>query len=369
MYITIAVLRETQPHEQRVAMVPSVADVLINGLGAKVQIQSGAGEATDHPDSAFGHVEAIEDRISLVRHADVVLAVHAPALEVIDAMKEGAILISFIYAALDPAILQHLIARKITCFAMERIPDIPRARPMNALASQAAIAGYRSVLLGAMHLSRSLPELTTAAGVIGPARVLVLGLGVAGLEAIATAKRMGAVVEGYDGSPEIRSRASAMGVAVIDDWIQISECSGRPYELSAEEWTRVDDILTWHVHQADLIITTAAIPGHSSPRPINKKQIDGMKAGSVIVDLSADCGGNCRSSLPGDITRIGRVTIVAPLHVASQVAADASNLYAMNLYHLLALMMKDQVIAIDWNDEILAKAVISHAGEERNGGW
>jgi hypothetical protein len=203
MYVNVAVLKETHPHERRVALVPSVADKLIK-LGAKLHMQSGAADAVKLTDVAFKNVAFIADRKELVGDADVVLAVQPPALDVIDAMKEGAILISFVYANKEPALVERLLDKKITCFAMERVPRITRAQSMDALSSQSALAGYYAVQLGGTHLARILPKITTAAGAIGPAKVLVMGLGVAGLEAIATARRLGAIVEGYDAGRDIR---------------------------------------------------------------------------------------------------------------------------------------------------------------------
>ena len=286
-----------------------------------------------------------------------------PALDVIDAMKEGAILMSFIYANKEPALVQHLLAKKITCFAMERVPRITRAQAMDALSSQSALAGYYAVQLGATYLARILPKITTAAGVIGPAKVLVMGLGVAGLEALATAHRLGAVVEGYDVRPETEEQALSLGATFVKTGVDARGEGGYARELSAEEKEKVAAVLTEHIQQADLIITTAAIPGRPSPKLIGKKQVAGMKAGAVIVDLSAEGGGNCENTQPGETAQIGQVTIVAPLNVPSLLGEDASELYAKNQYNLLALMLKDNVIKLDWDDEILAKTALTHAGE------
>jgi NAD(P) transhydrogenase subunit alpha len=263
-------------------------------------------------------------------------------------------------------LVQHLLDKKITCFAMERVPRITRAQAMDALSSQSALAGYYAVQLGTTHLARILPKLTTAAGAIGPAKVLVMGLGVAGLEAIATAHRLGAVVEGYDVRPETQEQALSLGAKFVETGVDARGKGGYARELTAEEKSRVAAVLTQHIQAADLIITTAAIPGRPSPKLISKKQVAGMKAGAVIVDLSAEGGGNCEDTQPGETTQIGMVTIVAPLNVPSLLGEDASELYAKNQYNLLALMMKDNVIKIDWDDEILAKTVLTHAGELRD---
>ena len=364
MYINIAVLKETQPHERRVALVPVVAAKLVK-LGAKLHMQSGAGDAIKLTDAAFTDVVFMEDRKELVKDADVVLAVQPPALEVVGAMKEGAILVSFIYAGKEPALVQRLLDRKITCFAMERVPRITRAQAMDALSSQSALAGYYAVQLGATHLARILPKITTAAGAIGPAKVLVMGLGVAGLEAIATAHRLGAEVEGYDVRPETEEQALSLGAKFVETGVDARGKGGYARELSAEEKTKVAAVLTQHIQNADLIITTAAIPGKPSPKLISHAQVAGMKAGAVIVDLSAEGGGNCEDTRPGETAQIGQVTIVAPLNVPSLLGEDASELYAKNQYNLLALMMKDNVIQIDWSDEVLAGTVLTHAGENK----
>src|ERR1700733_12286791 len=365
MYVDVAVLKETQPHERRVALVPSVVPRLIK-LGAKLHMQIGAGDAVRLIDTAFKDVTFISDRIALVRDADVVLAVQPPALDIVHHMKEGAILISFIYANREPALVQLLLDKKITCFAMERVPRITRAQAMDALSSQSALAGYYAVQLGATHLARILPKITTAAGAIGPAKVLVMGLGVAGLEAIATAHRLGAVVEGYDVRPETQEQALSLGAKFVETGVDARGKGGYARELTAEEKSKVTAVLTRHVQQADLIITTAAIPGRPSPKLISKTQVAGMKAGAVIVDLSAEGGGNCEDTQPGETTRIGQVTIVAPLNVASLLGEDASELYANNQYNLLVLMMKENVIRIDWDDEVLAETVLTHAGDRKD---
>jgi NAD(P) transhydrogenase subunit alpha len=255
-----------------------------------------------------------------------------------------------------------LLDKKITCFAMERVPRISRAQSMDALSSQSALAGYYAVQLGATHLMRVLPKITTAAGAIGPAKVLVMGLGVAGLEAIATAHRLGAVVEGYDVRPETQGQALSLGATFVDTGIDATGQGGYARELTAEEKAKVADVLTKHIQQADLVITTAAIPGKASPKLISKAQVAGMKAGAVIVDLSAEGGGNCEDTVPGETTTVGLVTIVAPLNVPSLLGEDASVLYAKNQYNLLALMLKDNIITIDWTDEVLAGTALTHAG-------
>jgi H+-translocating NAD(P) transhydrogenase subunit alpha len=365
MPIKIAVLKETRPDEQRVAMVPSVVEKLIK-MGVEVEIQASAGDAVKLPDSAFKQVAVVADVKSLVGEADIVLGVQAPALETVVAMKKGAILISFIYAQKEPALIQLLQDKTITCFAMELIPRITRAQAMDALSSQAALSGYYSVLLGATHLARILPRMTTAVGALRPATVLVMGLGVAGLQALATAHRLGAVVEGYDVRPETREEAASLGAKFVDTGVDARGEGGYARELTPDEKDKVAAVLTRHIQQADLIITTASVPGRPSPKLISKAQVDGMKSGAVIVDLAAEGGGNCEYTKPGETTRVGQVTIVAPMNVPSLLGEHASELYAKNLLNLLELIIKDGQVKLDWDDEVLAKTALTYAGQIKN---
>ncbi len=361
MYVNVAVLRETAPHERRVALVPSITAGLVK-LGAKLHMQTGAGDASSFPDESYKDVVFIAERAALLAEADVVLAVQPPAFDVIDAMKEGAILMCFVYAEHENPLVKRMLEKKITCFAMERIPRITRAQSMDALSSQSALAGYYAVELGATHLARVLPKITTAAGAIGPAHVLVMGLGVAGLEAVATAHRLGAVVEGYDVRPATAEQVQSLGATFVDTGVDAQGKGGYARELTPEEKTKVAAVLTKHIQQSDLIITTAAIPGKPSPKLISSAQVKGMKAGSVIVDLSAEGGGNCDDTVPGQTTQVGLVTIVAPLNVPSLLAQDASELYAKNLFELLKLMLKENIITVDWTDEVILGTALTHDG-------
>jgi NAD(P) transhydrogenase subunit alpha len=362
MYVNVAVLKETAPHERRVALVPSVTAGLVK-LGAKLHMQTGAGDASSFPDESYQDVVFIPDRATLLAEADVVLAVQAPALDVVDAMKEGAILICFVYAEQQHPLVKRMLEKKITCFAMERIPRITRAQSMDALSSQSALAGYYAVELGATHLARVLPKITTAAGAIGPAHVLVMGLGVAGLEAVATAHRLGAVVEGYDVRPDTEEQVLSLGATFVETGVNAQGTGGYARELTPEEKTKVAAVLTKHIQQSDLIVTTAAIPGKPSPKLISSAQVRGMKAGSVIVDLSAEGGGNCDDTVPGQTAQVAWVTIVAPLNVPSLLAQDASELYSKNQYELLKLMLKANIVTVDWTDEVIEATALTHDGK------
>jgi NAD(P) transhydrogenase subunit alpha len=356
------VLKETRPHERRVALVPGIVAKLTR-LGAKLHMESGAALSIKLPDAAFADVAFHTDRHALVAEADVVLAVQPPALDVIDAMKPGAILVSFIYAGHDPALVERLIAQRITCFAMERIPRITRAQAMDALSSQSALAGYYAIQLGSTELGRVLPKITSAAGAIGPAKVLIMGLGVAGLEAAATAHRLGAVVEGYDVRPETAEQMASLGCTFVTTGIDARGKGGYARELTEDEAAKTAQILTKHIQQSDLIVTTAAIPGRPSPKLISHAQVAGMKPGAVIVDISTEGGGNCEDTRPGRTIEIGGVTIMAPLNVPSLVARDASELYARNLEQFLALFVKDNIVTLDWSDAVLAGTVLTHDGK------
>jgi NAD(P) transhydrogenase subunit alpha len=361
MSVKVAVLKEIRPHERRVALMPSVTPRLIK-LGAVLSMQTGAAESIQLHDAAFKDVVFTADRKTLISDADVVLGVQPPALEDVDAMKEGAILISFIYANQQAKLVQRLLERKITCFAMERVPRITRAQAMDALSSQSVLTGYYAVQLGVTLLGRILPRLTTAAGAVGPAHVFVMGLGVAGLQAIATAHRLGAVVEGYDVRPETAEQARSLGATFVDTGVDARGPGGYARELSAEEQQRVSTVLDNHLQRADLVITTAAIPGRESPKLISHAQILTMKAGAVIVDLAAEGGGNCADTQPGETVQVGPVRIMAPLNVPSLIGEDASELYAKNQYNLLALILKNGAITLNWDDEVIAKTVLTHAG-------
>jgi len=365
MPVKIAVLKETRPNERRVAMVPAVADKLAK-LGAELHMQSEAGLAVKLPDSAFKNVTFAANPQGLVSDADIVLSVQPPSIDVVNAMKEGAILISFVYAHKEAELTKLLRDKKITSFAMELVPRITRAQAMDALSSQAALAGYYGALLGATSIARMMPMTTFATGSIRPGTVLVMGVGVAGLSAIATARRIGAKVEGYDVRPEVKEQVESLGAKFIDTGVDARGTGGYARELTDEEKAKIASVVTKHIQAADIIITTAAIPGRPSPKLISKAQVDGMKSGAVIIDLAAEGGGNTEYTVPGETVQIGQVTIVAPINVPSLLGEHASELYAKNQYNLIELFLKDQAINIDWSDEVLAKSALTHAGESKN---
>ena len=361
MPIKVAVLFERRAHEKRVAMVPAVADKLAK-LGCSISMLTGAGLGSMLPDSAYTSVDIAATEQHLLADADIVLAVQAPTEAEINLLRPGTLLLSFIYPHKEPALTRLLRDKQITCFAMEQVPRISRAQAMDALSSQAALAGYYAALMGATKLARILPMMTTAVGSIRPARCLVMGLGVAGLQALATARRLGAITEGYDVRPETKEQAESLGAKFVDTGVDARGEGGYAPELTPEEKDNIAAVVTKHIQQADIVITTAAIPGRPSPKLISKAQVDGMKLGAVIIDLAAEGGGNCEYSVPGETIQQGQITIAAPLNVPSMLAEHASELYAKNLLNLLQLCINDGAITLNWDDEVLAKTVLTHAG-------
>jgi proton-translocating NAD(P)+ transhydrogenase subunit alpha len=364
MTINISILKESKDGEKRVAMVPSVA-ARLGRLGATLSLQSGAGEAATFVDRAYANATIVADPVQLVSNADIVLAVQPPSLSVVQAMKPGSALISFIYGANSPELVAALQERKVPALAVEMIPRISRAQSMDALSSQAALSGYYAPLLGAVHMPRIVPMMTTAVGSLRAATVLVMGLGVAGLSALATARRLGAITEAYDVRPETKEQAQSLGAKFVDTGVDARGEGGYARELTADEKERVQKAISQHVAQADLIITTAAVPGRRAPTLISKAQISAMKPGAVIVDLAAESGGNCEGTKPGEAVVLGPATILAPLNIPSALAQHASELYAKNLLNLVTLIVKDGALSLDFEDEVVAGIALTHAGELR----
>jgi len=361
MTFTVAVMKEEQAGERRVAMVPALLPKLAK-LGAQLRLQAGAGSGSRLDDAAYAGATVLADAQEVVAGADLVLAVQAPSLQTLAAMRPGSMLVAMLYPAKAPGLLDLLCERRITAFAMETVPRISRAQALDVLSSQAALAGYYAPLLGAVHLPRILPMMTTAVGSLRAARVLVMGLGVAGLQALATAHRLGAITEGYDVRPETREQAQSVGAKFVDTGIDARGEGGYARELTAYERAKAAAVLTQHIQQADMIVTTANVPGRTAPILIDRTQIAGMKPGAVIVDLAADSGGNCEGSVPGQTVEVGPVTIVAPFNVPSALAQHASELYAKNLLNLLELLVRDGALAPDFDDEVVAGTLLTRDG-------
>jgi NAD(P) transhydrogenase subunit alpha len=281
-------------------------------------------------------------------------------------MKEGAILIGLLAPHADPARVDTLVAKKITAFPLEKLPRTTRAQAMDVLSSQAGMAGYKAVLIAAQLAPRFFPMLTTAAGTIRPSKVLIVGAGVAGLQAIATARRLGAQVEGFDVRPETREQIESLGGKFLDLGVSAKGEGGYARELTAEERAEQQRRLGEHLKNIDVIVTTAAVPGRPAPKIISAAMVAGMKPGSVIVDLAAETGGNCELTRPGETFDSGGVAIAGPLNLASMGALHASEMYARNVFNFLALMIdKEGALKLDWDDELIAKTCLAHAGEKK----
>ncbi len=360
MTIRVGVPKESRTGEQRVALVPDVVKKL-NAMGVSVSLASGAGELAGHGDADYA-ADIVQDDAALLGSADIVLTVNPLQAAQIEKLKDGAILIGYLNPWGDLARFTRLKQKNISAFSMELIPRISRAQAMDALSSQASIAGYKAVLIASTLLGKFFPMLTTAAGTVRPSKVLVIGAGVAGLQAIATARRLGAIVEGYDVRAAVKDQVESLGAKFVDIDIKAEGAGGYARELTAEEKAQQQAILARHVAAADVLITTAAIPGRPSPKIISREMVEGMKGGSVIVDLAAEGGGNCELTQAGETILHNRVKIHGPVNVPSTVSGHASELYAKNLLNLLGLLIKDGQIHIDLEDQILKDSLITHGG-------
>lgn len=361
MALVIGALRETAAGETRSALVPEVAKKLA-ALGVTICAEQGLAEAARIPDSRFENVEFL-GREEVVNRADVLIAVNPPPLEVASGLRENAVLIGLLQPHRSDELVALMRDRKITSFAMELVPRISRAQSMDALSSQAAVAGYRAVLIAATQLDKFFPMLTTAAGTIRPAKVLIIGAGVAGLQAIATAKRLGAIVEGYDVRSATREQVQSLGAKFVDTGISAEGSGGYARELTDEEKAKQAGILADHIAAADVVITTAAIPGRTAPRIIDAETVARMQPGSVIVDLAAESGGNCALTKAGETVETGGVRVVGPVNLPAALGRHASEMYAKNIFNLLSPAISEGNLAIDWEDEVFAGSVLTHDGQ------
>jgi len=365
MPICVVVPNETVAGERRVALVPNVAEQL-SKQGLEIRIENGAGAAAFYLDSDYTMAQLSDDRAGLFAAADILLTVQPLDRVSIEQLREGATVIGFLHPHKNPECIALMRDRNITSFAMELVPRISRAQGMDALSSQASITGYKGALMAATRTARFFPMLTTAAGTIRPAKVLVIGVGVAGLQAIATARRLGAIVEAYDVRPETREQVESLGAKFVDVKVKAEGSGGYARELSEDEKKQEMAVLTEHVIQADAIIATAAVPGRKAPCIISAAMVDEMKHGAVIIDLAAESGGNCELTVPGEAFGHERVMIYGPLNVPAMLPVHASEMYAKNLFNFLSLLIKDGKLEPDWEDEILAASVVTHKGEIRH---
>ena len=364
MAVTVAFVAETAAGERRAALSPETCKKLL-ARQARVLLEAGAGRSAGFPDDAYAGAEFAE-RDKVLAEADVVLCVQPPPAVDIARMQRGALLVGLLAAHADPSRVPALAAAGVTGFSLERLPRTTRAQAMDVLSSQAGMAGYKAVLIAAQLAPRFFPMLTTAAGTIRPSKVLIVGAGVAGLQAIATARRLGAQVEGFDVRPETREQIESLGGKFLDLGVSAAGEGGYARELDAEERAEQQRRLGEHLKSVDVIVTTAAVPGRPAPKILTAAMVAGMKPGSVVVDLAAETGGNCELTRPGEQVETNGVVVAGPLNLASMGALHASEMYARNLLNFLDLSLaKDGVLALDWNDELVAKSCIAHDGQAR----
>ena len=362
----IAVPREIVPGERRVALTPDATAVLVKA-GLEVLVEAGAGVGAFHADPAFEKAGAriVPDAATLYGQADVVLKVQKPSLDEVDRLREGAVLVAFLQALGSPDLVQRLAARRITSFGMEGVPRISRAQKMDALSSQANLAGYKAVLIAAASLAKFFPMLMTAAGTIFAARVLVIGAGVAGLQAIATARRLGAQVWGYDVRAAVKEQVESLGAKFLEFDLGIADAEdkgGYAKALSADAARRQQEMLAERTKDFDVVVTTALVPGRPAPRLVTKETVAGMRPGSVIVDLAAEAGGNCELTEADAVVVKHGVTVHGPTNLPATMPVHASQLYARNVTELLNEFVKKGELALDLDDEVIKGTCVTHDG-------
>jgi len=363
--VKVGVIKETTAGERRVAVVPDTVSKLI-GAKLEVAVQAGAGSQAFFSDDAYQKAGAsvVPDAKRLINDADALLKVQPPTLDEVAALKPGAILISFLQPSSNAEVVKALARQRATAFSLELVPRISRAQSMDALSSQAGVSGYKSVILAANHLGKFFPLLITAAGTVTPARVLVLGAGVAGLQAIATARRLGAVVEAYDVRPAVKDEVKSLGATFVELPLQAQEGQGGYAAQQSEEFLRRQrELIGDHVASSDVVITTAAVPGRRAPILVTGEMVARMRPGSVIVDLAADTGGNVDVTKPGEVINVNGVTVDGSRNLASTLPIHASQLFSRNVSTLLLSMVKDGQAAIDFSDEIIKGCCLTNNGE------
>ncbi|MGQ9511477.1 MAG: NAD(P) transhydrogenase subunit alpha [Thermaceae bacterium] len=365
--VVVAVPKEKAPGERRVALVPEVVSRLVKE-GLEVRVEKGAGEGAYHSDQAYQEAGArVVGREDLLKGAQVLFTVQPPEPDLIAALEKGALVVGFTYAYRNPDRVKALLDRGVDVLAMELIPRITRAQSMDALSSQATVAGYLAALHAARLSPRFFPMLTTAAGTIRPAKVMVMGVGVAGLMAIATAKRLGAQVFAYDVRKAALEQALSLGAKPVELPISAEGEGGYARELTEEEKRIQHEALREHVAGMDVVITTAQVPGRRAPILLTEDMMDRLPPGSVVVDLAAESGGNCVLTKPGEVVEVKGVRIYGPLNLPSELSVHASEMYAKNLYNLSKLLFREGEYRPDWEDEILKGALLVKDGQVVHG--
>jgi NAD(P) transhydrogenase subunit alpha len=361
MPITVAALRETAAGERRVAITPEMAKKL-RSKGLRVLLEHDAGRAAGFPDGTYADGE-FADAAAVLAQADLLACVLPPDGAAFGRLREGAVVVGQLRPYGADARLAALSARKLTAFALELLPRTTRAQAMDVLSSQAAVSGYRAMLIAAEACPKFFPMLTTAAGTIRPSKVLVIGAGVAGLQAIATARRLGAQIEGYDVRPETREQVESLGAKFLDLGVSAAGSGGYARELSAEERAAQQQALAEHLKSFDVVVSTAAVPGRPAPKILSQAMVEGMKPGALIVDLAAESGGNCALTRPGERVAHGGVTILGPLNLPAGAPLHASEMYARNVHHFVELLVRDDALQPDFDDELIAKSCLVRGGE------
>ena len=365
--MNVVVLREKQPGEARVALMPdSVRKLVASRVAVHVETGAGLGAARTDRDYEEAGARISSDRAGLLGATDILAAVNRPSTVDLERIKSGAVVIGFLRPLDEPAALLPALQKNLTTFAVELIPRVTRAQAMDALSSMATVVGYKAVLLGAARIPRMFPLLMTAAGTVPPARVLVLGAGVAGLQAIATARRLGAVVEAYDVRAAAGEQVLSLGGAFLKvdlGGIKTEDAGGYAIELSEEAMNRGRELIAEHARAADVVITAAQVPGKRAPLLLTEEAVRRMKRGSVVIDLSASTGGNCALSEPDKEIESGGVTILAPLNLAATIPVHSSQLYSRNLTAFLGLLIKDGELQIDMQDNVVGPSCITHQGQ------
>ena len=361
MSLTIGVLKETVSGETRVALTPEIAKKFIS-LKANVIMERGAGELSNQIDGDYDGVE-FTDRNQVLKKCDLLLTVQPISPEDSNELNQSSYVVGMVFGHLNKKTVQSLLNKKHTSFAMELMPRISRAQSMDVLSSQAAASGYQAVLIAASTLDKFFPMLTTAAGTIRPAQVLVIGAGVAGLQAIATAKRLGAIVKGYDVRNATKEQIESLGAKFIDTGVSADGEGGYARELTEEEKAKQQQILEDEIANCDVLISTAAVPGKPAPRIIRSEAVKNMKSGAVIIDLAAETGGNCELTKAGETVSVGNVKIVGPINLAASLGKHASEMYARNLFNFLSPAIKDGELSIDWDDEVFSQSNLTREGE------
>ncbi len=368
MPLKIAILKETTDFERRAAASPETVKKLC-ALGLAVSMEAGAGREASFTDEMFVAAgAAIEQNFEqALKGADIVLKVQPPHPDELKHMKPGAILIGLLAPYTNQNLIAALAQKNITAFSMELVPRITRAQSMDVLSSQSNLSGYKAVLDACEYFGRALPMMMTAAGTIAPARVFVMGAGVAGLQAIATAKRLGAIVSATDVRPAAKEQVQSLGgtfIAVEDEEFKQAETAGGyAKQMSAEYQAKQQALVEETIKKQDIVITTALIPGRAAPRLVSEAMVASMKPGSVVVDLAVESGGNCAVSQPGQVVDYNGVRVVGHINVPSRLPTDASALYAKNLFNLLNLIVKDGAVSINWDDDIIKGIALTHEGQ------